>query len=224
MDLHIMKKTPRKTIRAFVGACRAAATRGLVWCSSGNMSCRLAGNRMLATATRSWMERLKASDVVICDIASGKALDGKKPTAEIAFHAAILKTRPDVNVVLHFQSPFATALACRRARINNFFVIPEIPFYIGPVAFVPCLTPGTKELAAAVTKAMLKHDLVIMANHGQVTIARDFDHAIQNAEFFELACEIIARNDGRPKTMAGKTVNDLLALRNDLKSTAARGV
>ena len=208
---------------AFVAACHTAAARGLVRCSSGNMSCRLAGNRMLATATRSWMERLTASDIVICDIASGKALDGKKPTAEIAFHAAILKTRPDVNVVLHFQSPFATALACRRARARNFFVIPEIPFYIGPAAWVPCLTPGTKELAAAVTNAMLKHDLAIMANHGQVTVAEDFDHAIQNAEFFELACEIIVRNGGHVKPMAGKTIRDLRALKNDLKPTAARG-
>ena len=211
----------------FVAACHAAAARGLVRCSSGNMSCRLAGNRMLATATRSWMERLTADDVVLCDIAGGQALDGKKPTAEIAFHAAILKTRPDVNVVLHFQSPFATALACRQKRVRNFFVIPEIPFYIGPVVWVPCLTPGTKELAAAVTKAILKHDLAIMANHGQVTVAEDFDHAIQNAEFFELACEIIVRNGGHVKSMAAKTVKDLLALsalQAPRNKTAGRGV
>jgi ribulose-5-phosphate 4-epimerase/fuculose-1-phosphate aldolase len=219
-----MKKITKKILKSFISACREAAARGLSRCSSGNMSWRIDDNLMLATATRSWMERLTAADVVLCDISRGKALDGKKPTAEIAFHAAILRSRPDINVVLHFQSPFATALACRRARVKNFFVIPEISFYIGPVSWVPCLTPGTRELAAAVTKAMLKHDLVIMANHGQVTVAADFDHAIQNAEFFELACEIIVRNGGNPRPMAGKTVKDLLALRNDLKSTAARGV
>ena len=197
----------------FIAACHEAAARGLVRCSSGNMSWRVNGKYMLATTTQSWMDRLAPTDVAVCAIENGKTLNGKKPTAEIVFHASILKTRPDISVVLHFQSSFATALACRRKRVKNFFVIPEIPFYIGPVAYLPCLTPGTKELAVRVTKSMQKHDMVMMGNHGQVTGARDFDHAIQNAEFFELACEIITRNGGNPKLMAKKVVKDLLTLR-----------
>ena len=197
----------------FIAAGHEAAARGLVRCSSGNMSWRVNGKYMLATTTRSWMGRLTPANVAVCAIENGKALNGKKPTAEIAFHASILKTRPDISVVLHFQSPFATALACRRKRVKNFFVIPEIPFYIGPVAYLPCLTPGTKELAVRVTKAMQNHDMAMLANHGQVTVARDFDHAIQNAEFFELACAIIVRNGSNPKLMDKKVVKDLLALR-----------
>jgi len=197
----------------FIAACHEAAARGLVRCSSGNMSWRVNGKYMLATTTRSWMGRLTPANVAVCAIENGKALNGKKPTAEIAFHASILKTRPDISVVLHFQSSFATALACRRTRVKNFFVIPEIPFYIGPVAYLPCLTPGTKELAVRVTKAMQNHDMAMLANHGQVTVARDFDHAIQNAEFFELACAIIVRNGNNPKLMAKKVVKDLLTLR-----------
>ena len=36
----------------------------------------------------------------------------------------------------------------------NFFVVPEIPFYIGPIGIVPYIMPGTRELADAVTSAM----------------------------------------------------------------------
>lgn len=190
-------------------------------CSSGNMSWRVDGKHMLATTTRSWMSRLTPDDVALCAIANGTVLNGKRPTVEISFHAGILRSRPDINVVLHFQTPFATALACRRKHVVNFFMIPEIPFYIGPVAQTPYFIPGSKALAKAVIKAMQHNDLVIMGNHGQVTGAGDFDHAIQNAEFFELACGIIVRNGEAARALPEKDVNDLLALRRDVLRPAA---
>lgn len=64
-------------------------------------------------------------------------------------------------------------------------MIPEIPFYIGLIGQVPYLPPGS-ELADAVIEVMTVHNLAVMANHGQITVAQDFDHVIQNAEFFEL--------------------------------------
>jgi len=204
----------------FLEACHEAAARGLMRCSSGNMSWRVDKNRMLATTTRSWMSRVTPADIALCAIADGKILNGKKPTVEISFHAGILRSRPDINVVLHFQTPFATALACRRRRIVNFFVIPEIPFYIGPVAQVPYFSPGSKALAAAVTRAMQNHDMVIMGNHGQAAVARDFDHVMQNAEFFELACGIILRNGEAVKTLPEKEVKNLLELRRNAARSA----
>ena len=38
---------------------------------------------------------------------------------------------------------------------------------------------------------MKEHDLVILKNHGQVTVGNNFDEVIQKATFFELACEVI---------------------------------
>ena len=133
---------------------------------------------MLVTRTRSWLGRLTADDVAVCAIEDGASLNGVKPTVEVRFHAGILRARPEVNVVLHYQSPCATTLACQKRKRANYSVIPEIPFYIGPVGHVPYLPPGSPELADAVTEAMAEHDLAIMANHGQVTVARDFDHAV----------------------------------------------
>ncbi len=99
-----------------------------------------------------------------------------------------------MNVVLHFQTPYATALACMESNNTNYFVIPEIPFYIGNIANIPYFTPGLKELAQAVTEKMQNHDMLLMRNHRQVTVAHDIDYVIQNAVFFELACEIILRS------------------------------
>ena len=114
---------------------------------------------------------------------------------------------------MHFQTPCATALACQASDNINYNVIPEIPFYIGPVARIPYVLPGSKELAQAVTDAMREHDMVVMGNHGQVTVACDADHAIQNAEFFELASDIILRSGNRVTPLPEKEVQTLLELR-----------
>ncbi|MFN3533691.1 MAG: class II aldolase/adducin family protein [Candidatus Brocadia sp.] len=163
----------------------------MVRCSSGNLSWRVNEKYMLITATRSWMAEMDSEQVAVCRISDGTVLNEKRPSAENGFHFGILRERSDVNVVLHFQSPFATAVACSNRNPGDFFVIPEIPYYIGPIAVIPYLNPGSNDLAKEVISATKEHDLVILKNHGQVTVGRSFDDAIQKASFFELACEII---------------------------------
>lgn len=208
-----MKDVSKEFVEEFVDGCRRAAGSGLMLCSSGNISMRVDAGRMLIKASRSWMGRLTPAEVSLCRIADGVRIEGGKPSVEIGFHAGILKARPEVNVVMHFQTPCATALACLPPEEIDFFVIPEIPYYIGPVARIPYLAPGSAALAAAVTEAMRTHDMGLMDHHGQVTVARDMDHAIQNALFFELACRIILQTGGRAVPLPAGDIRELLAAR-----------
>ena len=208
-----MTTAPQNILDTFVAACRQAAQHGLMKCSSGNMSWRIDDQHMLISTSRSWLDRLTTDDVAICSIVDGRILNNKRASVELGFHLGILQARPDINVVLHYQTPCATALACRNTDNINFFVIPEIPFYIGPVARIPYFPPGSQELADAVINAMRSHDLLIMGNHGQVTVAKDFDHAIQNAEFFELACDVILRCGDAVIPLPEAESNALLASR-----------
>jgi ribulose-5-phosphate 4-epimerase/fuculose-1-phosphate aldolase len=140
------------------------------------------------------MADVTAADVSVCRLSDGALLSGRAPSVELGLHLGALRRRPEMNVVLHFQTPFATTLACRRGPPPDYNVLPEIAYYIGPVARVPYRLPGSSELAEAVAEALSRCDLAQLANHGQATVARDYAHAIQNACFFELACEIIVRN------------------------------
>ncbi len=203
----------REQLDRFVEACRDAARRGLVHCSCGNLSMRVDDERFLITSTGSWMERMTAEQATLCRTRDGAALSGNKPSSEIGFHAGILRARPELNVVLHFQTPCATALACRKPDGLDYTVIPEIPYYIGSIGRVPYFTPGTDELAEAVTEAMRTHDLVLMTNHGQVTAGHDYDQVVQNAEFFELACQILLIGGDAVAPMSGPAADHLRALR-----------
>ena len=213
---------PREKLEEFAAAARKMAAYGLMRCSSGNLSCRLDDGHMLVKASRSWMAELSESDIAVCRIADGASVNGKTASVEIGFHSGVLRTRSDAQVVLHYQSPAATALACRRdvERID-FAVIPEIAYYIGPIGHVPYVLPGSAALAAAVVAVMKNHDLALMANHGQIVLGKSFDDLIQKAVFFELACEIIMRDGEAVRPLSAEAVAEL---RPHAPSRQTRGI
>lgn len=206
-----MKMITEKQFAQFVDAChRAANDYALMQCSSGNMSWRVDKERMLVSATRTWLADIRADQVAVVRISDGTVLNEVKPSVEAGFHAGVLRKRTDMNVVLHFQTPFATALACRDdlAKIN-FFVTPEIPYYIVEIAILPYVEPGSVPLAKAVIAAMGSHDMAVLRNHGMVTVGTTFDDAIQKAVFFEMACEIIVRSGEKVRPLSVKAIRDL---------------
>jgi ribulose-5-phosphate 4-epimerase/fuculose-1-phosphate aldolase len=183
-------------ITAFIEACHKVAAFRLVQCSSGNLSWRIGPDTALLSASRSWLGELTSEQVTICEIQSGQCINGKTPTCESMFHLGILKNRPEMNVVLHFQSPYATAIACGTPEKYNYNVIIEIPVYIGTPAAVEYLPPGSTELAQAAIETFRdsKTHIAFLKNHGLVTVGRDFNDAIQKAVFLELACKILLTN------------------------------
>ncbi|MFP4055203.1 MAG: class II aldolase/adducin family protein [Phycisphaerae bacterium] len=181
-------------LEQFVSVCHQTARQGLVRCSSGNFSWRLDDAHLLVSGTRTWLEDITPQQVSLVRLADGEVLNGVRPSVESRFHVGILRQRPEVGCVLHFQSPAATAIACRNDPPPSFDVTLEVPVYVGPVAWVPFHMPGSPELSAAVVAAAAESDLVMMRNHGQVALAGTPREAIQMAVFFESACEVILRN------------------------------
>jgi ribulose-5-phosphate 4-epimerase/fuculose-1-phosphate aldolase len=92
-------------------------------------------------------------------------------------------------------------------------VIVEVPYYVGPVAQVPYLLPGSRELAEAVTSAIKEHDLAILRNHGLVTVGADFDEVIEKATYFELACKALLGAGDDVQPLSREAVDELRRLR-----------
>ena len=214
-----MPPIPDQLLQAFLQACHQAGARRLLLCSSGNLSLRLDPQTMLISCSQSWLGDLTAQDVSIVRIADATLLHGKRPSVETRFHAGILASRPDVNVVFHFQSPCATILACRPPNTTNYNIIPEVPFYLGPVAEIPWHTPGSPELAAAVIAALQSHDIANLDHHGQVTVAPSLAHALQNAEFFELAAHTLVHGGPTLQPLTPEATQTLLALRQKSRTS-----
>ena len=207
-----MDNIPSAVLAEFIKACHGIAARKLLRCSSGNLSLRLDEDYMIITASKSWMAEMTVERITMCRIDDGSVVHGKPPSIEIQFHHELMKRRPDVNAVLHYQSPAATAITCMPAGSVDFNAVPEIPFNMGRVGAVPYLLPGSPELAAEVIRVMLDHDIATMQNHGQITVGPDLRQVVQNAEFFELACDIILRSGGRAVPLSSPDVEELITL------------
>ena len=91
-------------IEKFIMQAHRVGDAGLTVCSSGNLSWRI-GEEALVSGTGSWVPSLTKEKVAVCRVADGEVLNGVKPSMESGFHLGVLRERPDVDVVLHFQSP-----------------------------------------------------------------------------------------------------------------------
>lgn len=197
-------------IAEFLQAARKAADYGLVACSSGNLSQRIDLKTALLSASRAWLAELTAEQVAVCDIQTGKSLNDVTPTCESGFHMGILKHRPEMNVVLHFQSMYATTIACGRAESYNYNTTIEVPVYIGTPAVVGYRPPGSDELAQAVSETFSDKNIhvAILKNHGQIAVGKTVNDAIQKAVFFEMTCRILLTNPNA-HPLSPETVNHL---------------
>lgn len=196
-------------IEKFIAEAHRVGDAGLTVCSSGNISWRV-GDEVLLSGTGSWVPSLPKEKVAICKLETGEVLNGVKPSMECGFHLGVLRERPDVNVVLHFQSPYATAVACMQETPKDFNVTAEVPCHVGSeIPVIPYFRPGSKELAEAVIAGMKEHNSVLLRKHGQVVCGKDFDQAFERAMFFEMACRIIVFSNGNYTTLSKEEIDDL---------------
>lgn len=198
-----------KHINEFLAQAHRVGDAGLTVCSSGNLSWRI-GDEALVSGTGSWVPNLTAEKVAVCDVATGNVKNGVKPSMESGFHLGILRVRPDVNVVLHFQSEYATTVACMEQKPSDFNVTAEVPCHVGrEIPIIPYYRPGSPELAHAVVEAMKDHDSILLTNHGQVVCGANFDEVFERAMFFEMACRIIVQSQGHYSVLAQQDIEDL---------------
>ncbi len=198
----------KEQMELFVAQAHRYGEAKLMLCSSGNLSWRV-GDKMLVSGTGSWLPVLTPEKISVCDIVSGQPENGVRPSMESVFHLGVLRERPKVNVVLHFQSEYATVVACMKNKPDNFNVTLEIPYHVGEVAVVPYYRPGSPELAQAVIAVLKEHDAVLLSNHGQVVCGKDFDEVFERALFFEMACRIIVQSGMNYTVLSSREVEDL---------------
>lgn len=197
-------------IEEFIQCAHKIGRAGLTVCSSGNLSIRY-GDEVLVSGTGSWVPDLSPEKVSIVKFSDGEVLNGVKPSMESVFHLGVLRERdPEVNCVLHFQSPYATAVACMKNRPANFNFTAECPIHVGrEIPMIPYFRPGSPELAAHVIEAMKDHDSVMLLKHGQVVCGKDFNQAFERAMFFEMACRIAVLNGNNVDPLTDSEIKDL---------------
>jgi L-fuculose-phosphate aldolase len=187
-----------QTRAAIARVCRRLWERGLIAGGDGNVSVRVAADRVLVTPAGASKVDVGEHDLVTVDL-DGRRVDGSgEATSELAMHLAIYRARPDVRAIVHAHPPTATGFAVAGETLPD-GVLPELVCQMGAVALVPYFTPGTSAAATALAPYLSGHDAFLLANHGATTLGATLDAAHRRMESLEHAARIllVARLLGR---------------------------
>jgi ribulose-5-phosphate 4-epimerase/fuculose-1-phosphate aldolase len=197
-----------------VKAGRELHENGLVRGTSGNISAKIPGiDAFLIKPSGAQMKKLKPEELILADLEGNKVRGSMKVSLETPIHAAIYRTRRDVQAVVHTHAPTATAFGIARTEIlplqvEMFMLLPNgVPV----VSFKP---PGSKALAEAIQKKMRDYDAVILENHGIVTVGSNIETACNLNEMVEEAAKIQLL----AITLAGRDALDLTELKEKFKT------
>ena len=187
---------------------------GLVKGTSGNISAKIPdADSFLIKPSGARMKDLKPEELVLVDLQGNKIRGKRSVSLETPIHAAIYRTRKDVQAVVHTHPPTATAFGIARTEILP-LQVEVFMFLPNGVPVVPFEPPGSEALAETVQKRMAKYDAVILENHGIVTVGSTIEAACNLNEMVEEAAKIqlVAM------TLAGRDAFDLVKLKEKFKT------
>ena len=190
--------------------------RGFVASNDGNISVRIAPDRLLMTPTNVSKGFMSPDMMVVTDmdgtLVSGAP--GRKASSEILMHLVAYRERPDVGSVVHAHPPLSTGFAVAGMPLDR-AVLAEVVTTLGSIPIADYGTPSTTELADAVQPYVKSHDGLLLANHGALALGKDLFSAYYKMETIEHFAKIslVARQLGRENLLSREEVARLQDLR-----------
>ena len=189
---------------------------GWVAANDGNLSVKLPDGNFLATPTGISKSFITPEKLVIINPEGEvlQAIDGYRPSSEIKMHLRCYKERDDVGAVLHAHPPTATGYAVAHIPLDRYTMI-ETVAAIGSIPVTPYGTPSTYEVPDAIAPYLQEHDVLLLANHGALTVGADAITAYYRMETLELFAKIslTAHLLGGEKEISRENIDKLIELR-----------
>ena len=139
---------------------------------------------------------------------------GYKPSSEMKMHMRCYEEREDVGAVVHAHPPTATGFAVANRPLDEYSMI-ETVIAIGSIPVTPYGTPSTYEVPDAIAPYLQEHDVLLLANHGALTVGADAITAYYRMETLELFAKIslTAHLLGGEKEISEENIQKLIDLR-----------
>ncbi len=161
--------------------------KGLITARNGNISCKAEQERILVTAHDSYLGHLDYKDIILTDL-EGKVLKGKKtPTSEMLLHTDIYKRFKDVEVIVHAHPVYATAFFSHYKKLEIFSFESEL--YLKKLGVIPQDGINVTD-TGPVLSALEDNCIVVLKNHGVVSVGKDFKSAFGLIELLEAQAKV----------------------------------
>ncbi|MBI4349367.1 MAG: class II aldolase/adducin family protein [Elusimicrobia bacterium] len=178
--------------RQIVRACRALHERGLVAAFDGNVSARLPSGSLIVTPAGASKGDVSEDALLLCSPEGRRIRGAGQVSTEVQLHVAAYRARRDVRAVVHAHPPLASAFTFAGVeRLLLEPVLPEVVARLGKIPAVPYATPGSLELGRLAEPFLARHDAVLLAQHGAVTLGGDPWSAYLLMEKLEHAATIL---------------------------------
>ncbi len=187
-------------------------SRNLTIGTSGNISVKTEDG-IYITASGTCLSDLKEDEIVLIDFA-GNEITGGKASSEKMLHAEIYKLRPDVEAIIHTHPEYLTSFAACHKKLDE-PIMSENILYFEDIPVAEYAMPSSKELVSNTVKHLKNRDVVMMANHGAISIAKDLEQAFVKMETAEYYAKVTLNTKiiGEAKLLSKKDVEDLLVLK-----------
>ncbi len=161
--------------------------RGFVSGCGGNISLKVSEDAILITAHEAYLGFLEPDEILLLSL-DGEILEGKKsPTVEKEAHIEIHKEFKEQKVVIHAHSPFTVAYFSIFYELKFFSF--EAKLFLGKVPKIPQNTPTIGEIPK-IKKALLNSNIIVLENHGVISIGKSFKEAFSLVELLEEQAKI----------------------------------
>lgn len=172
--------------RLIVDTSQELTRKGFLSATGGNISVRIPGHNALAITPSDYdYMKMLPKDICVLDMEQTPLSGERKPSVESVMHAAIYKTRPDVNAIIHTHQVYPSTLALIGKPIPALFD-EQVRFLGRSVNIIPYSPSGTGMLVKTVAKHVADHNnAYIMANHGALLFGGDMERAMHNVAVLE---------------------------------------
>jgi len=162
--------------RDMVATCQRMNATGINQGTAGNLSVRLSAEQFLITPSSLAYDAMRPTDIM--KMGFDGTFEGKhRPSSEWRFHRDILRARSDIDVVLHCHSMYATTLAVHHKPIPSFHYMTGVAGGT-TIRCARYATFGTQALSDAALEALEGRLACLLGQHGQISLGRDFAHAL----------------------------------------------
>lgn len=194
-----------------IATAQAMNAKGLGSGTAGNVSARTQSG-MLITPSGCPYDQLTPDDIVAMDFdTTWFATNGLRPSSEWRVHLDILRTRPDVNAIVHTHSPHASAIAAHGRGIGAFHYMVAVAGG-HDIRCAPYATFGSQELSDLAIIALQGRSACLLAHHGVIATGVDLPSALTLAiEVEDLARQYLAaRVLGEPPELSQAEMDEVL--------------
>ena len=210
---------------AICDVCHKMWQLGWVAANDGNVSVKLPDGNFLCTPTGISKSFITPEKLVIVNdkLEVVEGAPGYKPSSEMKMHMRCYRERPDVGAVVHAHPPTATGYAVAGKSMDEYSMI-ETVIAIGSIPLTPYGTPSTDEVPEAITPYLPDHDVMLLQNHGALTVGCDLITAYYRMETLELYAKIslTAHLLGGAQEIEKPQIDKLMDLRQNYYKVSGR--